>query len=112
MTMESRNLLLASAEDCFTKKGFNQTRVQDVLRGAGVSRATFYRYFSNLDDVMTQLLVIATTELFREAVEATKRRRIGIPDALAKIIAYLATHADKNSIYSLLTSAEFYGSPL
>lgn len=44
--------LLDAALGEFGAKGWRDTTVESVLRAAGISRATFYRYFADLRDVL------------------------------------------------------------
>ncbi|OBH12770.1 hypothetical protein A5695_15440 [Mycobacterium sp. E1747] len=44
--------LLEAALAEFGARGWRDTTVENVLRAAGVSRATFYRYFADLRDVL------------------------------------------------------------
>ncbi|MCA9773871.1 MAG: helix-turn-helix transcriptional regulator, partial [Myxococcales bacterium] len=45
-----RAQILAGAADAFARKGYAPTTVEDILRAAGVSRQTFYRFFKNKDE--------------------------------------------------------------
>jgi TetR/AcrR family transcriptional regulator, regulator of mycofactocin system len=51
-----RNAIWEVAVDLFADKGFTQTTVEDIARAAGVSRRTFFRYFSSKDDLMVQAM--------------------------------------------------------
>lgn len=48
--------LLDAAEHCFAQFGLRKTTMEDVARGAGMSRATVYRHFSNRDDLLTSVV--------------------------------------------------------
>lgn len=50
--------VLGSAERCFERFGVAKTSVEDIARGAGVSRKTVYRYFEGgRDDVVLTVLL-------------------------------------------------------
>jgi AcrR family transcriptional regulator len=49
-----RDAIFDAAVETFAVKGFDDTTVEDVARAAGVSRATFFRYFSSKDDLLAQ----------------------------------------------------------
>jgi len=64
-----RSEIWNAAVDLFAEHGYDSTTVDDIAKAAGVSRRTFFRYFSSKDDVMVQatdtygdLLVEAVTE--------------------------------------------------
>jgi AcrR family transcriptional regulator len=42
-----REQIIAAATRCFTRNGFHQTSMQDVIKEAGLSVGAFYRYFSS-----------------------------------------------------------------
>jgi AcrR family transcriptional regulator len=46
-----------AAIDLFAEKGFEQTTVDDIAEAAGVSRRSFFRYFSSKSDLMAHGLV-------------------------------------------------------
>jgi AcrR family transcriptional regulator len=43
-----------AAIEKFAANGFDDTTIDDVARAAGVSRASFFRYFSSKDDLLAQ----------------------------------------------------------
>jgi len=59
-TFSARSQILAGAADVFGEKGFAETSVQDVLHAAGVSRRTFYRLFSNKEELFDELAEAAS----------------------------------------------------
>ncbi len=50
-----RSQLLMGAAEVFGTNGFADTSVEDVLRAAGVSRRTFYRFFRNKEELFDEL---------------------------------------------------------
>jgi AcrR family transcriptional regulator len=51
----TRAKLLAAAEPALAQNGWHATRVDDVVRLAGVSHGTFYLYFANKEDLFRAL---------------------------------------------------------
>ena len=60
---QTRERLMESALVVFGRRGFADTRVEDICRAAGSARATFYRHFSGKDDVFDALLSRLIDEL-------------------------------------------------
>lgn len=61
---DPRRLKIAeSALSVFSRKGFYDSRVEDVCAAAGISRATFYRYFEGKDDVFDALIEMMSAEV-------------------------------------------------
>jgi AcrR family transcriptional regulator len=62
--LEKRRLhLLESALIVISRKGYHATRVEDVCIAAGISRATFYRYFDSKDALFDALVDLMSTEV-------------------------------------------------
>ena len=49
-----RQAILETAVGLFRKRGFDETRVQDILDAAEISLGTFYNYFSGKDAVLDE----------------------------------------------------------
>ncbi|KAA9165580.1 TetR family transcriptional regulator [Amycolatopsis acidicola] len=50
--LTSAHHLADVAQELFLERGFEQTTIDDIARAAGVSRRTFFRYFSTKADVL------------------------------------------------------------
>jgi AcrR family transcriptional regulator len=68
----------------FSRKGFHDTRVEDICSAAGISRATFYRYFEAKDAVFDALIELMGIEVLETAQhlgavtpDAAGRARLG-----------------------------------
>ena len=48
--------ILATAERLLEDRAFNEISIDDLARGAGISRPTFYFYFASKDAVLLELL--------------------------------------------------------
>jgi AcrR family transcriptional regulator len=78
LTIQKRKQLLVrdaiwdAAIDLFGKKGFDKTTVDDIAKAAGVSRRSFFRYFSSKDDLLAQGM-ISYGEWLEQAIESCPR---------------------------------------
>ena len=54
--VEKRDRLYAAALTRFERDGVTETRVEDVIADAGVSWATFFRYFPRKEDVLIEAI--------------------------------------------------------
>ena len=64
-----REKLLVQAMESLANDGFDRFNVQRVLDGAGVSRATLYRHFPDVDG----LIEAAMVEIFRQQIDLNLR---------------------------------------
>jgi len=55
MKKETRDKILDASYQLCTTYGFWSLKVEDILNNAGISRATFYKYFRNTNDVVDTL---------------------------------------------------------
>ncbi len=52
-----RDAIWDAAIDLFVQKGFDETTVDEIANAAGVSRRSFFRYFSSKNDLMAHSVV-------------------------------------------------------
>ncbi len=51
MVADNRNAILEGAGSAFARLGYGACRVEDIIEDAGVSRATFYKFFDSKEQV-------------------------------------------------------------
>ena len=56
VTEERISQIVTAAEDVFTKKGFNEARMDDIAEETGLSKGTLYNYFKSKDDLIIAIL--------------------------------------------------------
>ncbi len=54
---KTRRRLAEAGLRVFARRGYHQTRVDDIVRAARTSHGTFYLYFSNKEDLLRELAV-------------------------------------------------------
>jgi TetR/AcrR family transcriptional regulator, repressor for uid operon len=47
-----RAQIIAAAEQCFVKRGFHQSSMQDIAAASGLSMGLLYRYFANKESII------------------------------------------------------------
>jgi len=53
---ERKKQILDAAMIVFSRKGFHQARMYDIVRQSGLSKGTIYWYFSSKDEIITTIL--------------------------------------------------------
>lgn len=66
-----RNKMVDAAYTLFSTKGINNTAIDDIVKEAGVAKGTFYLYFKDKYDIVDRLILTKSSEVLREAMEAT-----------------------------------------
>ncbi len=56
VTDERKTQILNAAEEVFTKKGFDNARMDDIAEKTGLSKGTLYIYFKSKDDLILSIL--------------------------------------------------------
>ena len=112
---ERKQQLLDHAADLFAERGYNETRIVDIVERAGVAKGLFYWYFEN------------KAALFRELVELNRLRlrqaqgQAMDPDAepLARIhqgiqasVTYMSCHAHFFALLEVETIEKQFGDVL
>lgn len=52
----TRRRILVASEGLFLRRGFENVSVEEILEEADVARSSFYRFFSNREDVLTEIV--------------------------------------------------------
>lgn len=78
---DRRSELLKSALHCFSEQGYEATTVDDIVRGAGVSKGMIYTYFTSKEEIFLEL-VKDRTEIFITRMEEVFR---SLPTAWDKL---------------------------
>ena len=79
----------------FAKRGYHETRVDDIVRAARTSHGTFYLYFANKEDLLRELAVECAAALEDLAarvptIDSTPEGEHGLAEFLAE---FLTTYA-------------------
>ncbi|PTX61274.1 TetR family transcriptional regulator [Melghirimyces profundicolus] len=75
-TSKKKQKILLTAERLFLKKGIRAVTVENIVDEAQVSKATFYKYFRNKEDILERVFIHMTDEIaahYRDIVEQAKR---------------------------------------
>lgn len=89
----ARERLLEAVLTASGERGYEQTTVQDVIERAGVSRATFYKYFDDKEECFAQAYREAAEWLYVRLTGIAQRRqswREGLRAALAELLEFCA----------------------
>lgn len=87
--MPTRAKILEGAAKVIARSGIRSATVQDMVKGAGVSRRTFYQYFRDKDDVVLSLYQLNTANLAMEIEAAVRAADSNAERLRAPVDAYL-----------------------
>ena len=86
-----RTRLLEAVGRAVAEKGYSDTTIDDIVRGAGVSKKTFYEHFSDKEDCFVSAYEVAAEQLFERVRDAQLRNPEDdwLERTRAGIVAYL-----------------------
>jgi AcrR family transcriptional regulator len=90
----ARNAIWDAAIDLFTKRGFDETTVDEIVEAAGTSRRSFFRHFESKSDLMAQPVVDWGNSLIIAIHEA--RSTLSTPDLLREVVFKVAEQSASN----------------
>jgi len=89
--MEAKNKqIIDVAIDMFSRKGFQQTTVQEIAEAAGVGKGTIYRFFESKEDLVSSLVEFAIDDVARAIREAIR----DLTDPVEKLRTIITTEVD------------------
>ena len=84
-----RTRILEAVGRAVAEKGYAAATIDDIVRGAGVSKKTFYEHFSDKEDCFLAAYEVAADELFARVREAQAGPGSWLERTRAGISAYL-----------------------
>jgi AcrR family transcriptional regulator len=84
-----RARLLEAVGRAVADKGYAATTIDDIVRGAGVSKKTFYEHFADKEDCFVAAYEAASEELIRHVREAHASAEDWLEKTRAGVAAYL-----------------------
>jgi AcrR family transcriptional regulator len=95
---DSRPISRDRIQDCalalFREKGVDDTSVNDIVRGAGIAKGTFYLYYSNRDDLINAVFDKFTDDFLAEVIGANRDSQ-----KIAPLAESLLNYFSKNRMF-------------
>lgn len=85
--IDRKQHVFLTAQRLFLEKGFSATSVQDILEESGISKGTFYNYFSSKNECLIAILEHAYDEALIRRQELIIGKDVSNKNILAKQIA-------------------------
>ena len=103
---EQRRAILNTAAALFRKKGYEETRIRDIVDRLRISEVTFFNYFPTKD----ALIVAFAVEGLEHSIVSVKRELehhdISVPDRFRSIARQWATSWDSDPIFQGLVAKQ------
>jgi len=82
---ERKNEIIETAQQLFIEKGFNQTKVSDIVKRIGVSQGIFYYYFKSKDEIIDEIVHRYIQGIKSSALEILDNRELSGIEKLQKM---------------------------
>jgi len=102
-TTATRNTILDAAVGLYQSQGIDATSISAVIQKSGVGRTTFYRHFSDRDDVLNHALVRDFEKLMTD-FENTGRKYDSLEDQIEEDMIWFLDQFDHRPALSLMFS--------
>jgi AcrR family transcriptional regulator len=102
---DPRDRILAGAERCIARHGVRKTTMEDIASEAGMSRPGVYRYFSDRDNLLMELITRHARQL-RDDAQKFISRQTGFQDQIVEGLLYTARKASLDPVTRYLVQPE------
>lgn len=85
---DTREVLLRTAVNLFYQKGYSDTSIREIGAKAGISNSLLYHYFKNKEEILFEIVRIASEDLIQILREAQER----VPDPVECLREMLTAH--------------------
>ncbi len=66
---DTKQKILDVAEELFFEKGYDGSRVDEIVKIANVNKSSLYYYFEGKEDVLTSLLEKSASDIYQKKAE-------------------------------------------
>ena len=95
--------ILDIAAGLFARYGFRKTSVADIIRGAGVARATVYKYFSTKEDIFHAVIRREMQDMLYRVREEVEKESTARDRLRAAVLTHTAEIRKKVNVYRVTT---------
>jgi AcrR family transcriptional regulator len=103
---EQRRAILNTAAALFRKRGYEETRIRDIVERLRISEVTFFNYFPTKD----ALIMAFALEMLEFSIAAAKRElerdECSVPDRIRSVIRQWATSWDSDPEFHALVAKQ------
>lgn len=87
--------LIHKGSDLFQEKGFTQTSIQDIVETLGVTKGTFYYYFTSKEELLMEINLRYINDILEKQQVIMENRQQDARTKIKDIMAMLIMNIDK-----------------
>jgi len=103
---EQRRAILNTAAALFRKRGYEETRVRDIVERLRISEVTFFNYFPTKDALITAFAVEMLEFSIASVKRELERSDCGVPDRIRSLMRQWATSWDNDPEFHALVAKQ------
>ncbi|WP_075620112.1 TetR/AcrR family transcriptional regulator [Paenisporosarcina indica] len=103
MNPKKQNIVNA-AYSLFINKGYNASSIQDILDEAGVSKGTFYKYFTSKTECLIAIMESVGSEIRQKRMSAAVGKSVDDPQILAEQLCIRIRLNREKNLFALYES--------
>jgi len=108
--LDKRNRLMAATEEVFSRRGYAQATVDEIISLADTGKGTLYKYFGNKDDLFYTLVSQKHSFLMKQLWPVANAADKGIEEKLTGILTLWIDFLRKNTVLWQVLCFEMTGS--
>jgi len=106
--VDPRDRILAGAERCIERHGIRKTTMEDIASEVGMSRPGVYRYFSDRDDLLIELIT-RHAAMLRDRAHKVMSRQSGLQDQIVEGLLFAASESILDPVLRYIIEPESSG---
>jgi AcrR family transcriptional regulator len=105
---DPRDRILAAAERCIERHGIRKTTMEDIASEVGMSRPGVYRYFSDRDELLIEL-IMRHAGLLRDRAHKVMSKQTGLQDQVVEGLLFAASESVLDPVLRYIVDPESSG---
>lgn len=108
---QTRQNLLAAAEQEFGEKGFHSASISSITQRAGVAQGTFYIYYASKEEILKSLVQHMSRKMRHSQTEATGAAKDRLEVEKRGLDQFLAFSREHKNLYRIVMECQFIDEP-
>jgi AcrR family transcriptional regulator len=97
-----RGSLIESGRECFARYGLSKTSIEDLVRSAGIAKASFYLFYESKEALYVETVVLEIPPMIERLLDASFRKTDDTREALVFLMKGIVYEIEANPLTSVL----------
>jgi len=97
-----RTKLMEAGRSCFLRFGMNKTTLDDLVKPAGIAKASFYLFFKNKEELFLELLIAEIPAMMTRLLDSSFGATDNTRDAIVLLIKGIAREVQANEFARIM----------